>query len=98
MRQSGLRRIDLGQNQTKCGSSAQITRVPELSNYAFNIRVSLIEPAYTRSVFDQNALEPDAKLKEYDHPRASSGRDAQSARPSNSVHEAVNRRRCYLAQ
>ena len=26
---------------------------------AFNIRVSLIEPAYTRSVFDQNALEPD---------------------------------------
>ena len=37
---------------------------------AFNIRVSLIEPAYTRSVFDQNALEPDAKLKEYDQARA----------------------------
>ena len=50
---------------------------------AFNIRVSLIEPAYTRSVFDQNALEPDAKLKEYDQARAgtasaSSGCDAQS--------------------
>jgi len=37
---------------------------------AFNIRVSLIEPAYTRSVFDQNALEPDAKLNEYDQARA----------------------------
>jgi NAD(P)-dependent dehydrogenase (short-subunit alcohol dehydrogenase family) len=37
---------------------------------AFNIRVSLIEPAYTRSVFEQNALEPDAPLKEYDQPRA----------------------------
>jgi NAD(P)-dependent dehydrogenase (short-subunit alcohol dehydrogenase family) len=39
---------------------------------AFNIRVSLIEPAYTRSVFDQNALEPDAVLKEYDKARAGS--------------------------
>jgi NAD(P)-dependent dehydrogenase (short-subunit alcohol dehydrogenase family) len=28
----------------------------------FNIRVSLIEPAFTRSVFDQNALEPDLPL------------------------------------
>ena len=37
---------------------------------AFNIRVSLIEPAYTRSVFDQNALEPDTKLREYDRARA----------------------------
>ena len=30
---------------------------------SFGIRVALIEPAYTRSVFDQNSLEPDAKLK-----------------------------------
>jgi short-subunit dehydrogenase len=37
---------------------------------AFNIRVSLIEPAYTRSVFEQNALEPDSVLKEYDEARA----------------------------
>ena len=37
---------------------------------AFNIRVSLIEPAYTRSVFEQNALEPDQPLKEYDQARA----------------------------
>jgi len=36
---------------------------------AFNIRVSLIEPAYTRSVFEQNALEPDSALKEYDQAR-----------------------------
>src|SRR5947207_5316913 len=28
---------------------------------AFGIRVALIEPAYTRSVFDHNSLEPDAK-------------------------------------
>jgi short-subunit dehydrogenase len=37
---------------------------------AFNVRVSLIEPAYTRSVFEQNALEPDSVLKEYDQARA----------------------------
>ena len=37
---------------------------------SFGIRVALIEPAYTRSVFDQNSLEPDAKLKEYDQARA----------------------------
>src|SRR5207248_11193272 len=35
-----------------------------------NISVSLIEPAYTRSVFEQNALEPDLVLKEYDQARA----------------------------
>lgn len=37
---------------------------------AFSIRVALIEPAYTRSVFEQNALEPDSPLKEYDQARA----------------------------
>jgi len=37
---------------------------------AFNIRVSLIEPAYTRSVFEQNTLEPDSPLKEYQQARA----------------------------
>jgi NAD(P)-dependent dehydrogenase (short-subunit alcohol dehydrogenase family) len=37
---------------------------------AFNIRVSLIEPGATRSGFEQNALEPDAMLAEYDRARA----------------------------
>ena len=37
---------------------------------AFNIRVSLVEPGYTRSVFDQNALAPDSALREYDQARA----------------------------
>ena len=37
---------------------------------AFNIRIALIEPAYTRSVFEQNALEPDSVLKDYDEARA----------------------------
>jgi short-subunit dehydrogenase len=37
---------------------------------ALDIRVSLIEPGYTRSVFEQNALEPDSALKEYDQARA----------------------------
>jgi short-subunit dehydrogenase len=41
---------------------------------AFNIRVSVIEPAFVRTVFDQNGLEPDSVLKEYD--RARSGVDA----------------------
>lgn len=31
----------------------------------FNVRVSLIEPAYVRSPFDQNSLEPDMKLDVY---------------------------------
>jgi short-subunit dehydrogenase len=37
---------------------------------AFNVRVSLIEPAYTRSGFEQNALEPDSMLPDYDRVRA----------------------------
>jgi short-subunit dehydrogenase len=37
---------------------------------AFNIRIALIEPAYTRSVFEQNALAPDSVLKDYDEARA----------------------------
>ncbi|ALN84797.1 short chain dehydrogenase family protein [Lysobacter capsici] len=35
------------------------------------IRVSVIEPAYTKTQFDANFLEPDAKLEEYDQIRAS---------------------------
>jgi len=37
---------------------------------AFNIRVSVIEPAFVRTVFDQNGIEPDSLLKTYDQPRA----------------------------
>lgn len=37
---------------------------------AFNIRVSVIEPAYVRTVFDQNGMEPDQQMPEYDKPRA----------------------------
>ncbi|MBW8813378.1 MAG: oxidoreductase [Caulobacterales bacterium] len=37
---------------------------------AFDIRVSLVEPAYTRSVFDQNALPADSPLREYDQARS----------------------------
>ena len=37
---------------------------------AFNIRVALVEPAYTRTSMESNALDPDAKLPEYDQPRS----------------------------
>lgn len=37
---------------------------------AFGIRVTLIQPAFTKSSFDQAALKPDAMLKEYDEARA----------------------------
>jgi short-subunit dehydrogenase len=37
---------------------------------AFGVRVTLIEPAFTKSSFDQAALKPDTMLKEYDEARA----------------------------
>lgn len=37
---------------------------------AFNIRVSVIEPAFVRTVFDQNGIEPDLPLVVYDRARA----------------------------
>ena len=37
---------------------------------AFNVRVSVIEPAFVRTVFDQNGIRPDSLLKEYDGARA----------------------------
>src|SRR5215204_2934892 len=37
------------------------------------IRVSVIEPAYTKTQFDANFLEPDAKLEEYSAVRAALG-------------------------
>ena len=56
---------------------------------AFNIRVSLIEPAYTRSAFDQNALEPDAKLKNYDQARAGTHALLQDVMPKADPPELV---------
>jgi len=37
---------------------------------AFNVRVSVVEPAFVRTVFDQNGIRPDSLLKEYDGARA----------------------------
>ena len=37
---------------------------------AFNIRVSVIEPAFVRTVFDQNGMTPDTMLNDYDRARA----------------------------
>ncbi len=37
---------------------------------AFNVRVSLIEPGYIRSTFDQNAVEADSQIAVYDKARA----------------------------
>lgn len=37
---------------------------------SFNIRVSVIEPAFVRTVFDQNGIKPDSILNEYDRARA----------------------------
>ena len=36
---------------------------------AFNVRVSLVEPGYTRSVFDDNSLVPDTTIADYDRAR-----------------------------
>src|ERR671931_536224 len=43
------------------------------------IRVSVIEPAYTKTQFDANFLEPDAKLDEYRDVRAALGKRLQEA-------------------
>lgn len=37
---------------------------------AFGIRVSVIEPAFVRTVFDQNGIEPDLPIENYDQARA----------------------------
>jgi NAD(P)-dependent dehydrogenase (short-subunit alcohol dehydrogenase family) len=42
------------------------------------IRVSVIEPAYTKTRFDANLLEPDAKLDEYGEARATVSRQLRS--------------------
>ena len=37
---------------------------------AFNIRVSVIEPAFVRTIFDQNGIKPDSQLNVYDRARS----------------------------
>lgn len=56
---------------------------------AFNIRVALIEPAFTRSVFDQNALEPDAMLQAYDQARVGARTLMQDVMPTADSPEVV---------
>jgi short-subunit dehydrogenase len=43
------------------------------------IRVTVIEPAFTRTSFDANMLEPDSRLDEYDEIRAAVGRTVKEA-------------------
>ena len=44
-----------------------------------DIRVSVIEPAYTKTPFDANFLEPDAKLDEYREIRAAVNREGEGS-------------------
>lgn len=57
------------------------------------IRVSVIEPAYTKTPFDANLMEPDAKLDEYREARASVGKRVSevmaTAEPPGVVAETV---------
>jgi NAD(P)-dependent dehydrogenase (short-subunit alcohol dehydrogenase family) len=56
---------------------------------SFGVRVSLIEPAYVRSPFDQNSLEPDQKLGEYDEARARVLNFVQEVLPTADTPEMV---------
>jgi len=56
---------------------------------AFNIRVSLIEPALTRSVFEQSALEPDSVLTVYDPARTGARALLQETLPAGDPAEVV---------
>jgi short-subunit dehydrogenase len=56
---------------------------------AFNIRVSVIESAFVRTVFDQNGIEPDAVMKEYDRARAGVGALLRDVMPKADLPEMV---------
>jgi NAD(P)-dependent dehydrogenase (short-subunit alcohol dehydrogenase family) len=56
---------------------------------AFNIRVSVIEPAFVRTVFDQNGIEPDAAMQEYDRARAGVGALLRDVMPKADLPEVV---------
>lgn len=53
------------------------------------IRVSIIEPAYTKTQFDANALQPDSKLDEYRDVRAAMGEVIQSVMATGDAPEVV---------
>jgi short-subunit dehydrogenase len=46
---------------------------------AFNVRISLIEPAYTRGAFEQHALGPDSAVQDYDQARARARKNEREA-------------------
>jgi short-subunit dehydrogenase len=56
---------------------------------AFGVRVTLIEPAFTKTSFDQAALKPDAMLNEYDAARAEVDKLLQKAMTSGDQPEVV---------
>lgn len=56
---------------------------------AFNVRISLIEPGYVRSPFDQNSLEPDMKLSEYAEARKRVLSFVQDVQPTADTPELV---------
>lgn len=53
------------------------------------VRVSIIEPAYTKTRFDANALEPDSKLDEYSDIRAALGEVIHAVTQSGDEPEVV---------
>jgi short-subunit dehydrogenase len=56
---------------------------------AFNIRVSVIEPAFVRTVFDQNGIKPDSALQVYDRARAGLDALLRDVMPNADLPEAV---------
>jgi short-subunit dehydrogenase len=56
---------------------------------AFNVRVSLIEPAYTRGVFEQHALGPDAVIPDYDQARTRARKNEREAAATAEPPEVV---------
>ncbi|MDI9849349.1 oxidoreductase [Rhodoblastus sp. 17X3] len=56
---------------------------------AFGVRVTLIEPAFTKTSFDQAALKPDAVLNEYDEARAGVDKLVQQAMTTGDDPEVV---------
>lgn len=65
---------------------------------AFGIRVSIVEPAYIRTVFDQNGLEPDAVLQDYDVARAGVHALLREVMPVADPPEAVAKAVLFVAR
>ena len=56
---------------------------------AFSIRVSVIEPAFVRTVFDQNGIKPDSILNEYDRARADTAALLRDVMPKADLPDVV---------